>query len=883
MTDVFDEQSGGLLPIQHHDRAYDIPERHVLKAVRSKGLDAMDRDEIDETVGVSDVLGSLILKPSGVGAGTASGSTTVKAKREIAAWGFGFPAITTAASRKTGKVHRVKVRPVGDDALNQDARFLEVDCLTPSPCGAGEYGTLLAATEEYQQLEVFLPGASALKAPHFGKPGSSGTLVYDLDQQGKLDPDRKAELQHLTRAHKVPESCGGNLYGKPQSYGLSLQFDFARDVNRGGTFADGPGPVQRIAGLGKDVGGPLFSGAAGCQHEQGTNDDGETFAPGHLSTKSLHAKPGDPLRDAPLPFTDEVTSERVYLPGVDVETRITFDPLGKHSTPCGAHNGLWRLLTRVPLYTPPPPPPPPPTDGGGGGGGGGRDWPTPFPPKRPTGPGRPPISGDPFGPIGPGGTLINLQPPWVYDNDPCRRRAVSTLSEFGFPSISYQAQDYRAASREYLYSPWTQADAARESKTRPTVLRTDVVARNDKGIPRLTRKAPCPYPGGTASGVVVDFSPETGAREQFAGTTPGTTTSTSGRMACGTFTGWGCPNDDGTVTGFKAQYTGGILTIDKYTSDTSTATAKLELDSTNSELRWNGVDLSAGGSTPFGYGGDGSDGAVLFDSGGADTAFATRSGTTWTLSRTVLGTTIQLDSGVTLATGGYHLLATTSINLDGTVNRAGSNGSGTTGGTGAAATGAGDGGNTGTGANGSSAVAVGTNGSSTTSSGGGGGGNGGASGGAEAGGTGGTATVPTAGQTPFRDIQAAALLGKILGTSVTRVAGGASGASGGNASGAGTSSGAGGGGGGTLAMIAPTITVSATGTVSLKGGNGSNASGAGNAGGGGGGGGGLLYIVARTYTNSGTVTVAGGTGGTKVGLGSNGADGSAGNVLSFTA
>ena len=88
--------------------------------------------------------------------------------------------------------------------------------------------------------------------------------------------------------------------------------------------------------------------------------------------------------------------------------------------------------------------------------------------------------------------------------------------------------------------------------------------------------------------------------------------------------------------------------------------------------------------------------------------------------------------------------------------------------------------------------------------------------------------------------------------------GGASGGGGGASSG-GQAGGTGGAGGGTLILIAPSITIGATGTINTSGTAGGTGGTA--AGGGGGGGAGNLYARCRTYTNSGTILQAGGTGG----------------------
>lgn len=642
MSFLDDVVAGGVLPLQHFDRKYEIPLRLVKFAGRHEGKDPVGKDApLQATEG--DLLGGILWPHNpALPAGTASGSSTTKTKREIPAWGLNFPAVATAASRQTGRIHRVKVKPIGDDALNEDPRFLDLEVLTPSSVSQGTAGVVLAVTEEYEQILVFLPSASALVAPHFGRPGSAGTLVHDVDANGKLDLARKATLQHLTRVHEIPTACAP-IYGTPLEHGLALQFDVARDGQLGGLFADGPGPVQRLAHLGKKSGGPLFSGFPGDKHDHGSNSDGESYGPGHLPSGFLVAK--DPLRDGPVDWSDELVTEYNVLPGVDVQTRFVFNPLVKHPTPCGPKDGIWQAATRVPQYWDREWP----TDGGGGGGGGNRPdgWirggggrgdgtrplpgdprgipeppnprPDPFPDPTDVGaenPGGTSLEDlDPVEAWNPGGTSEPAEPqPWDGPaNDECKRGSMATLSEFSFPAISYQAANLRKDSPEYLYSNWSATHAAIERRRRPTVLRTEVVGLNVGGFPTVTSRAPCPYPGGTSDGLIVDLPPEVGLRELFDGYVP-KETSRSGRSACKTFTAWGCPDETGVIEdGFTAELDGdGKLIIDHVTGGESDETATLEIDPVGGTITFNGTELgSGGGSTDLMFGDAEDDGVYV--------------------------------------------------------------------------------------------------------------------------------------------------------------------------------------------------------------------------------------------------------------------------------
>jgi len=119
------------------------------------------------------------------------------------------------------------------------------------------------------------------------------------------------------------------------------------------------------------------------------------------------------------------------------------------------------------------------------------------------------------------------------------------------------------------------------------------------------------------------------------------------------------------------------------------------------------------------------------------------------------------------------------------------------------------------------------------------------------------------------DILMAIKHGVVLNGITANILGGTVGGQGGDSAGVG---GVGGIGGGVIILIAPTVTISATGTLDVGGLFGTNG---GSNGGGGGGGGGTVIVVtdAGGYTNNGTVDVTGGTGGTGWTSGGVGGDG----------
>ncbi len=300
--------------------------------------------------------------------------------------------------------------------------------------------------------------------------------------------------------------------------------------------------------------------------------------------------------------------------------------------------------------------------------------------------------------------------------------------------------------------------------------------------------------------------------------------------------------------------------------------------------------------------GDGSDGPVDMDGTNTYASFASKSGSTYTLTRDVFATTLRVRVGSTLKMANFHVFANTSILNEGTMSNDGNAGtaaSGETQGTGGAATAVGSmpaniaGGN---GASGGVNNAPGNNGSagsnanhsvSATTS--GAGGNGGTSG-TNAGGTGGASGTNTGAALNIpRSLPGAYMLFDVNGTAIIALntAPGAGGGGGGGGSASSVQEPAGGGGGssgGFGFVAAPDITN--TGTIRCNGGNGgAGATGTGsNVGGGGGGGagsGGWLIIVRRTITNSGTIQAIAGTpgaGGAGIGTGVTGSTGGSGSA-----
>lgn len=262
--------------------------------------------------------------------------------------------------------------------------------------------------------------------------------------------------------------------------------------------------------------------------------------------------------------------------------------------------------------------------------------------------------------------------------------------------------------------------------------------------------------------------------------------------------------------------------------------------------------------------GDGSDGSATLD-GTATVGWASKSGSTYTMTRDALLVNLTLTSGSILKTAGYVLFGTGTftINSGCEFERKGPDGSGTGLIEGSICNGSGAGG-LGSGAGGSVTGAI-----------GGAGGAGGA-GDSGSGGTAGGVTNPAADLGTWRSFFG--FLASLYGTSIANIKrkGGAGGGGGGD-SGAGGGPVRGGVGGGVMGLLFATIVNN--GSISAKGGDGANGIGD-NGGGGGGGGGGVIYMLYRSFTGN-TPSVAGGAGGAKTGTGVAGAAGSAGSLFSW--
>lgn len=314
--------------------------------------------------------------------------------------------------------------------------------------------------------------------------------------------------------------------------------------------------------------------------------------------------------------------------------------------------------------------------------------------------------------------------------------------------------------------------------------------------------------------------------------------------------------------------------------------------SANQILEYNGTDYIPvplpTGSLGGGIYGDGSDGAAHFIATGSTTvAGATLSSGVYTMQRDIFGSSMIIDTAVTIITNGYRFLdngtltgaGTALIQWNGAAGAAGTTSGGAGGATltngnstinsGASGAAGGAGGTTSAGTGGSA---------SSTRSLGGAGGHGG-SGSTSAGGAGGAVTAPVSAFGAIRSTPAAVLGFSIVGAGTETMFGGAGGGGGGGLS----VIGGGGGGAGGGCVVVAAYKMAGSGAIQARGGAGGAGTGVGNGGGGGGGGGGWLTVIS-TSVSAGAVSgwaidANGGALGASYGGSSGGTAGSNGTVI----
>lgn len=309
------------------------------------------------------------------------------------------------------------------------------------------------------------------------------------------------------------------------------------------------------------------------------------------------------------------------------------------------------------------------------------------------------------------------------------------------------------------------------------------------------------------------------------------------------------------------------------------------------------TDIILGKNGYYSFGAE-ADGSAILD-GTNTVTWASKSGSTYTMTRDAYLKNLTISSGVTLKPAGYRPFGTGLLSNSGTIQRngnAGGNGDASAGGAGGAALAAGYILGSAAGKDGGFASGAGTVGASVTNSLGSNGGGSGGNGGSNGGGTGGngaaggtaTATKYTLADnwilTTYLDFFTPGFL-----NTYNNSAGSGSGGGGEHGGAADRGGGGSGSAGGILVIPFANIQNNSDGTISSVGGAGGNGGdGDGNippGGGGGGGNGGEIILVYNNYVNRGTVTVAAGAAGSRGGNtafgAGNGTAGTVGNIRTF--
>lgn len=229
------------------------------------------------------------------------------------------------------------------DATEPDERLESKDLATPE-WFKGKFpkshpGLASAAVKEDEQVDLLHPSFFGLFAPQVHGPASTGTYVYDLDDESKPDPDRAFQLQQLLRVADIgPGRCG--FSGVVPA--LQLGVEDLEGKSGGLPFAEG-----KATGLGSALaGGPFAVGAGQCQHA-GAGPDGHV-GPLHLHTGSLFL---GLEHDGPLHFEpDPVDWQGMRDEGVMSRVHLAWEPALDHVAGCGRGKGQWVWYTRQPSF-----------------------------------------------------------------------------------------------------------------------------------------------------------------------------------------------------------------------------------------------------------------------------------------------------------------------------------------------------------------------------------------------------------------------------------------------------------------------------------------------------------------------------------------------------
>lgn len=379
--------------------------------------------------------------------------------------------VTTGGKGSDQGPRSVGILPMRAEGHLTDKRFSPSGSILPDYWPSfpeGYIGLTLGGTEERSQQNIFLPTDPRLFSVNKQPKGIMGTLVFDLEPDGKVaigdgEPGiagRGARLQTFSRVVRTPANikhlniqerpCGnvlawqGALTGQEGWPGLGAYYTICPATSK--TTSGGSGARTPTAGSGgqgakgdrggggpagvtvqvtsttavpggaalcfADQGsmGPFHGGFVGDKHNMDKTLDGEEIQPVHISPLAYY--PVDLEKDAPLEFSDKPYSGGKWP--LTANTHLSYNPKKQHRFFNSMKDGLWMWWTEVPYMGSNPPRDITPDPG---------DDPKPDPkPKQPPviTPKDPPGSPPPGGP--PPGRPPVITPPAIPGN-PDRRKA----------------------------------------------------------------------------------------------------------------------------------------------------------------------------------------------------------------------------------------------------------------------------------------------------------------------------------------------------------------------------------------------------------------------------------------------------------------------------
>jgi len=403
MPAIADTWRSGYIPIQDFGSEAEgttIRTRHMRHGVRIVGR-RNDDDELgmghyivgvydNGTIMYGDIIGGLLWQNEAV---TVQGDRS-SSLRETAAIAYAWPSIIH--ERKKGKT---KARPIFDEKLEEDDRFMPVEVATCVPIGPGRKGIVLDAVKEDEQIELFFP-ADGINICHWrGKdPNELSQQWFDVDDEGKPDKDRVALEDTSRRISKVlrPDGSTGspgeapaqvlawNITSSPSEQGYGMMVGRTLSISLpdippprmevvkppSGSVGDNYGKVSNgrsegdkydgvkispgglaLAYHGVERGGPGYVGAGKAdKHNHGVNADGEPVGPEHIQAAALFFATEE--MDAPLDFKLTGYPDAAIF-SKPAEVWLTYDKNASHPYVGGdgkvkTAKGLWRWVTWVP-------------------------------------------------------------------------------------------------------------------------------------------------------------------------------------------------------------------------------------------------------------------------------------------------------------------------------------------------------------------------------------------------------------------------------------------------------------------------------------------------------------------------------------------------------